>query len=145
MQNPQCLLCLVSFEYSHQCRRSATLLSPHNVASTEWHCGQIGLLFRQPQRKRNTDGESDNSSLVSFSVALDKLPQDGQVLKHVFHTISMQTHPLQLVYNIESETLELITWSIANMQPQRKRNTEGGSNTDHLVNSKQATERRERW
>ena len=104
------------------------------------------MLVRQPQRKGYTFGESNNSPLVSFSVALDKLPQDGQILKHVFHTLSMQTHPLQLVYNIDSETLELITWSIVNIQPERERNTEGGSSsTDHLVNSKHATERKERW
>ena len=145
MQNPQCLLCLVSFEYSQQGRRSATLLSPHNVASTKWHCGQIGLLVRQPQRKRNTDGESDNSPLVLFSVALDKLPQDGQILKHLFHTLRCNRIPFRWYTNLESETLELITWSIVNIQPERERNTEGGSSTDHLFNSKHATERRERW
>ena len=38
------------------------------------------------------------SLLVSFSVALDKTPSHWQILEHVFHELSMQSHPLQVVY-----------------------------------------------
>ena len=39
-----------------------------------------------------------NSLLALFSVALDKTPSHWQILKHVFHKLSMQSHPLQVVY-----------------------------------------------
>ena len=44
--------------------------------------------------------------------------------------------PFSWYTNLEAETLELITWSIENIKPQRKRNSDGGSSTDHLANCK---------
>ena len=69
-----------------------------------------GHLVRQPYRKRNTDGESNNSPLVSFSVALDKLTQDQ------LHATSNHKEK-----EIQKEGLVQITWSIANMQPKEER------------------------